>query len=202
MSKNTQPPQLPRCPRVQDLLRQFSSGTGPAVSESARYLAVPFYHTRGDGRTVTVAGDGRGFIWALSRVPGFADYQVPPAGFGYFELPRIWGLYRPGSELPAPLPRGAWGSRQADTVFITQSPAVVRRYDLARLQLLDTCTLGPGEAHRDAAGRPCGWKSISFRGTFGSISLQGVVFCDAPPAVRQAAIRANRAKSKLKMASK
>lgn len=196
-------PALPRCGRIQDVLRAFAAGSGPTVKEPLRYLRWPAWHPRADGKVWTVAGDGRAFIWAGRRVKGFADYVMPSPGMGYFDLPSVWGLWRPAGSFDfAPAPCGAWGSGMADTIYLAQCPAVVRRYDLARLQLLDRCMLGLGQEWRDAAGRVVGWKSVSFEGNFDGVTVRGVVFCDPPPAIRLEKKRATAAKTRLKRASK
>lgn len=190
--------ELPRCARIQDVLRRFAAGTGRKVPERYRFLRVPAWHPRADSKTWTVAGDGSVFIWAGRRVPGFADYVMPSPGMGYFDLAEVWGLWRPaGSYDFAPAPLGAWGSGQSDTIYLAQCPADVRRYDLARLQLLDRCALGHGLEWRDKGGRVVGWRTLRFEGDFDGVKMRGVVFCQPPAAIRREGRAELRAKGGL-----
>ena len=182
---------IPHPVREQELLRLFAAGTGPTVKPELQYLAFPVYHHRADGKVLTFAGDGRVFIWTAVRVPGFADYIVPPAGFGYVSLPEILNKPRTYPQDPAPPPSGVWTSGQCDDIFVGQTIARVRRSILARLAALDTCRLGNGETHV-MGGMSVGWKHIAFAGTFGRLHLQGIILCEPPLALRRSAGRRAR----------
>jgi len=138
---------------------------------------------RGDGKWITLAGDGRVFLWAAGRVPGFADYRQPPHGMGYLDLPTILALRLGAPLIDAPDPRGAWGARQSDDVDLIQQPAMISRWTLARLHALDTRRLGIGSPWL-AAGRSIGWRYVSLTATFGRLRIAGVIFCEPPPAIR------------------
>jgi hypothetical protein len=173
---------LPRAMNDQELLRLFAAGAGANVPENLRYLAFPSYHVTASG-PVTVAGDGKVFLWTRERVPGFADYKVPPTGFGYFELPQVWRIKGPSPQTPCPPPAGAWGSRQADAVWIGQHPARINRWILARLSALHSCWIGGAERWDDKG--TTGWRVLRLRGNFGTRHYEGVIFCEEPEAVQR-----------------
>lgn len=181
--KTIEPPrlELPRAVNDQELLRLFAAGSGANVPEAVRALAFPCYHGTGRG-PVTLAGDGRVFLWTGGRVPGFADYMVPAAGFGAFEVPSIWRVRGALPQMPCPPPEGAWGSRQADTVLIGQHPARINRWVLARLQALHSCWIGPAERW-DAKGT-VGWRIVRVRGNFGTRHYEGIVYCEEPEVLK------------------
>jgi hypothetical protein len=171
---------LPRVSTPQDLLRLFAAGGGDAVAETFRYLAFPSYHGHGGG-PVTLAGDGRIFVWTRHRVPGFADYRVPPSGYGYFDLPSVFGIKGPFPQVPCPPPAGLWGARQKDAVIIGQQPARLLRWTLARLNAFHSCWLS-GAQRWDAKGTT-GWRTLRLRAQWDTLHFDGIVFCEEPEAV-------------------
>ncbi len=169
---------LQRPTSPQALLRLFAAGAGPHVPHVLRYLAVPHYRTIG-GKTVTFAGDGRVFLWTTGqRVPGFSDYQHPPAGMGYVDVPSVLALKRNGGQTqPCPMPAGSWTGAACDDVYFMQHPARIRRFDLMRLSLLDSVTLQNGEQVKHASGLTHYWRTVGITWKWGSLSGSGVILC-------------------------
>lgn len=169
---------LSRPDTAQQVLRLFAASTARAVPERLRYLARPHYRLIG-GKPVTLAGDGRVFLWAHGRVPGFADYEIPPGGFGYVDMPAILALHRGPAQIDAPAPAGGWKGQAHDEVVVSNFPALVHRYDLARLMLLDTVRLGPGEPYKRGSWQTS-WCTLALTWKHGTASGAGLVFCKLP----------------------
>lgn len=183
----TQTEMLPRPADAQTLLRLFTPRLARKPDERMRYLARPFYH-RLDAREVTMAGDGHVFVWAWGRVPGFRDYEVPPGGFGYYRLTDVINLPRRSCQEPCPAPQGPWAGNAADTVWLGQTPARLRRADLVRLAVFDTCLLGPGGTWLPRP-EPQAFKYVNFTWQYGTLRGGGIVFCGQPGAVAKRRVR-------------
>ncbi len=183
---------LSRPTSPQAALRLFAAGSSPRIPETLRYLTHPHYRLitfAGAPRAATFAGDGRLFLWTYTRIPGFTDATVPPAGFPYVDVPAILALKRGFPQVPCPQPLGPWtAGAVTDPVPIGQHPARLRRYDLMRLNLLDSVQLGGGEVFKHL-GHVTAWKTVGLHWKHGSLVGQGVILCQEPkaPAAKKAA---------------
>jgi len=178
---------------VQELLRRFAAGNPPGRPERVRYLAEPCYKEI-EGRTWTLAGDGWVYLWLEKRVQGFRDYEVPPPGMGYVEVPEVLGRLRQGAAVQTEVPSvdGPAGPRCVQEVRLAGGGrAVVRRVDLQRLLALDWCRLGPGPV---CYGGLALWQNgavrwLVFQGNFGGHAVRGIVECLEPRDVVRRGVR-------------
>lgn len=179
----------------QAVMKLFAASNLPKQPECLRYLSRPHYRTIGQ-RTVTFAGDGRVFLWAHSRIPGFADYQHPPPGMGYVDVPDVLALRRGFAQIDCPQPAGPWTAGAAmDEVWISQHAARVRRFDLARLNLLNTVQLGAGEKFVEN-GYTTGWRTVGIWWKHGTLAGEGLILCPPPRSKAVPALKPKRKKPK------